>query len=107
MLAIARLGPVEPNIDPLQRMVSLGAAIRNVLLCAYSMGFGTSLTSGKAMRTEPMRQLFHLSDGEQAVCCINVGTVSKRKPARAPGADRFCPQFVGGMRFNLGTFGTF
>ncbi len=81
-LAIARLGPCEPDIDPLERMVSVGAAIQNFLLCAHSMGFGSSLTSGQAMRSVPLRQLFQLAQGEQAVCCINVGTVIKRKPAR-------------------------
>ncbi len=81
-LAIARLGPCEPEIDPLERMVSLGAAIQNFLLCAHSMAFGSSLTSGQAMRSPAIRRLFQLADGEQAVCCINVGTVIKRKPAR-------------------------
>lgn len=82
-LAIARLGPCEPDIDPLERMVSVGAAIQNFLLCAHSMGFGSSLTGGQAMRSSALRELFALTEGEQAVCCINVGTVIKRKPARA------------------------
>lgn len=81
-LAIARLGPCEPDIEPLERMVSVGAAIQNFLLSAHSMGFGGSLTSGQAMRSDALRQLFGLSAGEQAVCCINVGTPIKRKPAR-------------------------
>ena len=81
-LAIARLGPCEPDIDPLERMVSMGAAIQNFLLCAHSLGFGSGLTSGQALRSLPLRQLFQLTDGEQAVCCINVGTVTKRKPTR-------------------------
>ncbi|MDP2679985.1 MAG: nitroreductase [Rhodoferax sp.] len=81
-LAIARLGPCEPDIAPLERMVSVGAAIQNFLLCAHSMGFGSSLTSGQAMHSAALRQLFALTEGEQAVCCINVGTVIKRKPAR-------------------------
>jgi len=81
-LAIARLGACEPDIDPLERMVSVGAAIQNFLLAAHSMGFGSSLTSGQAMHSTVLRQLFALAEGEQAVCCINVGTVIKRKPAR-------------------------
>lgn len=81
-LAIARLGSCEPYIEPLERMVSVGAAIQNFLLCAHSMGFGSSLTSGQAMHSAALRQLFALTEGEQAVCCINVGTVIKRKPAR-------------------------
>ena len=81
-LAIARLGPCEPDIEPLERMVSVGAAIQNFLLCAHSMGFGSSLTSGQAMRSQVLRELFGLMPGEQAICCINVGTVTKRKPQR-------------------------
>lgn len=81
-LAIARLGLCEPDIDPLERMVSVGAAIQNFLLCAHSMGFGSSLTSGQAMRSEPLKQLFQICEGEHAVCCINVGTVVKPKPMR-------------------------
>ncbi len=81
-LVIARLGPSEPDIDPLERMVSVGAAIQNFLLCAHSMGFGSSLTSGQAMKSATLSQLLALTEGERAVCCINVGTVIKRKPAR-------------------------
>ncbi len=46
VMAIARLGPCDPDIHPLERMVSVGAAIQNFLLCAHSLGFGSSLTSG-------------------------------------------------------------
>ncbi|HEY8905503.1 MAG TPA: nitroreductase [Rhodoferax sp.] len=81
-MAIARLGSCEPDIDPLERMVSMGAAIQNFLLCAHSLGFGSGLTSGQALRSLPLRQLFQLGEGEQAVCCINVGTVTKRRPTR-------------------------
>jgi len=81
-LAIARLGPCDPDIDPLERMVSVGAAIQNILLSAHSMGFGSSLTSGQAMHSAALRDLFCLTEDEKAVCCINVGTVMKRKPAR-------------------------
>lgn len=82
MMAIARLGSAEPPIPILERMVSLGAAIQNILLCAHSMGYGSGLTSGQAMQSPRMRQLFSLVEGEEAVCCINIGSVSKRKPPR-------------------------
>ena len=81
-LAIARLGVCEPDIDPLERLVSLGAALQNILLAAHSMGFGASLTSGQAMRSEPLRVLLALAEGEQPVCCINIGTPSRSKPPR-------------------------
>lgn len=82
MLAIARLGPCKPNIPTLERMVSVGCAIQNMLLTAHSLEFGSSLTSGQAMQSKRMHDLFQLRDGEEAVCFVNIGTVSKRKMPR-------------------------
>jgi nitroreductase len=82
LLAVARLGPCEPDIPVLERMVSVGCAIQNILLRAHSMAYGGSLTSGQAMSSPRMRALFNLQLGEEAVCFINIGTVSKRKVPR-------------------------
>lgn len=82
MLAIARLGPAEPDIAPAERLVSLGCAIQNLLLAAHAAGLGAGLTSGQAMSSPRMRALFGLAPGEEPVCFVNVGTVVKRKPAR-------------------------
>jgi nitroreductase len=79
LVAIACLGPREPNTPPLERMVSMGAAIQNLLLGAHAMGFGAGLTSGQAMASQRLHRLCKLGEGETAVCCINVGTVTKRK----------------------------
>lgn len=81
-LAIARLGASEPDIDALERMISVGAAVQNMLLMAHSFGLGAGLTSGLAMRSRAVQQLFDLQEGEHAICCVNVGTARKRKPAR-------------------------
>jgi nitroreductase len=83
LLAVARLGPAEPDIPALERMVSFGCALQNMLLSAHAMGFGAGLTSGQAMASVHMRMLFALTEGEQPVCFVNIGTVSKRKPQRA------------------------
>ncbi len=82
ILAVARLGICEPPIPVLERMVSVGAAIQNLLLSAHSLGYGSSLTSGQAMQSPRMRDLFQLTNGEEAVCFVNIGTVSKRKMPR-------------------------
>ena len=83
LVAVACLGPREPNTPPLERMVTMGAAIQNLLLGAHAMGFGAGLTSGQAMASPRMNRLCGLTEGEAAVCCVNIGTVSKRKaPAR-------------------------
>lgn len=82
ILVVAKLGNCEPAIPILERMVSVGCAVQNMLLSAHSMAYGSSLTSGQAMCSPRMRQLFRLTDGEEAVCFINMGTVSKRKVGR-------------------------
>lgn len=91
MLAVARLvSEQEPEIPDLERMVSLGCAVQNMLLASHAMGFGSGLTSGQAMASPRMRTLFTLSEDETAVCFVNVGSVSKRKPPRVrPSVEQF------------------
>lgn len=72
----------EAEVGDAERLVSFGCAIQNILLSAHAAGFGTGLTSGQAMASPRLRTLFGLSDNEQAVCCINIGTVTKHKTKR-------------------------
>lgn len=81
-VCIACLGQREPNIPALERMISMGAAVQNMLLGAQAMGFGSGLTSGKAMSSMRLRNLLSLVDGEEAVCCINLGTAVKPRLGR-------------------------
>lgn len=81
LVAIACLGERDPDTPALERMVSMGAAIQNLLLGAHAMGFGSGLTSGKAMASVHLHALLGLLEGEQAVCCVNIGTASERKPS--------------------------
>jgi nitroreductase len=83
MVAVACLGPSEPDTPMLERMVSMGAAIQNLLLGAHALGFGAGLTSGQAMSSPRLRTLLALGDGETPVCCINVGTATQRSQRKA------------------------
>jgi nitroreductase len=92
LIAIVRLaGDDAPQIPALERTVSFGAAVQNILLGAQAMGFGTGLTSGKAMESRPMRELCELAPDEHAVCCINIGTPSV---SRAPRENRKKPEDI-------------
>ncbi len=71
----------EAEVNDAERLVSLGCAIQNVLLSAHAAGFGTGVTSGQALTSMRLRALFELRENERAVCCINIGTVAKHKPA--------------------------
>lgn len=78
LLAVACLGPREPDVPALERMVSLGAALQNLLLGAHALGYGAGLTSGQAMHSPHLHRLCGLADGEVPVCCINIGTATRQ-----------------------------
>lgn len=80
MVVVARLGRRDPDTPALERLVSMGAAVQNLLLGAHAMGFGAGLTSGKAMASMRLRALLALADGDVPVCCVNIGTVVRNKP---------------------------
>lgn len=68
------------EIDLLERVLSAGCAVQNVMLLAQAMGYGSGLTSGKALKAASFRAGLGLSPSEHAICCVSVGTVSSRKP---------------------------
>jgi nitroreductase len=82
LLAVVRLRDDDADIPPHERIVSAGCAIQNVLLMAHALGFGASLTSGKALQSVPLRALFGLGADEQALAFISIGTVVRAKPPR-------------------------
>ena len=72
----------DPEIAPAERILSAGCAVQNLLLMATALGFGSALTSGKALQSRALRTLFALQEGERALCFVSVGTVLSGKPAR-------------------------
>jgi nitroreductase len=82
MLAVVRTGSPDEEIPPLERVLSAGCAIQNMLLMATAMGFASSLTSGKALQSPGLRALFSLQNDEQAVCFVSLGTANRSKSAR-------------------------
>ncbi len=82
MLVIGRLHDNNLEVDANERLISAGCAVQNVLLTAHALGFGSALTSGKALKSVVLRRLFDLQAGEEALCFISVGTVLKQKPVR-------------------------
>jgi nitroreductase len=88
LLVIVNAGHSEAGIDPAERIASVGCALQNMLLMTTALGYGSALTSGKALKSSGLRQLFGLSDDEQALCFLSIGTPQARKSARqrpAPG----------------------
>jgi nitroreductase len=82
LLAIVDEQRGDPDIDLFERIVSAGCAVQNMLLTATALGFGSALTSGKALKSTGLRTLFGLGPGEHALCFVSIGTVQSRKSAR-------------------------
>lgn len=82
LLAVADLGAAGDEIPPAERLVSAGCAIQNLLLMATALGFGSALTSGKAMDSSPLRSLFALREQERALCFVSVGSIAGKKRGR-------------------------
>ena len=72
----------DPGIDLYERLISAGCAVQNMLLMATALGYGSSLTSGKALKATGLRALFGLNEGEHALCFVNLGSVLSRRKAR-------------------------
>jgi nitroreductase len=97
LLAIAVDKAPIAGISAGERLISLGAAIQNVLLGATARGWGTALASGQAMDADALRTLFQLSDQEAAICFIALGTLhkSKHRSSPRPGVERYFTQLDG------------
>jgi len=88
LLAVVDAERGDPEVDLAERLVSAGCAVQNMLLMATAQGYGSALTSGKALKSAGLRALFQLRPSEQALCFISIGTVLSRKAVRerpAPG----------------------
>ena len=82
LLAIANYAGDKNEISKEEKLVSLGCAIQNILLSAYALGFGSGLSSGKALQSPRLKSLFNLANHEDPICFITIGTVTQNKPGR-------------------------
>ena len=80
MVLIVDAAKGDPEIDMHERVLSAGCAVQNFMLLANAMGYGTGLTSGKALKAQSFRSGLQLNRSEHVICFLNVGTVSSRKP---------------------------
>jgi nitroreductase len=79
LMGVINVRGLDSEIPAAERYISAGCAIQNILLMAHSMGFGASPTSGKSMYMDPVRNIFKLSDEEEPLCFISIGTPDREK----------------------------
>ncbi|MDH6503801.1 nitroreductase family protein [Polynucleobacter sphagniphilus] len=79
-LATIKLDNRLDAIPKQEKIISAGCAIQNMLLMANALGFGSGLSSGKALYSEKLRNLFSLQTEEEPLCFITIGTIASHKP---------------------------
>jgi len=100
LLALLRLGAAGSagaEIPEHERLLATGAALQNMLLQASALGIGSSLTSGQALQSGPLRRLLGLAADERALCFVNFGHVEqaralRERPALADYFSRWAPE---------------
>jgi nitroreductase len=84
LLLIVDLEKGDQKTDLMERLISAGCALQNMLLLAQAMGYGSALTSGKALKSKALREGLGLTKAEQAVCFLNIGTALAPAPEKLP-----------------------
>jgi nitroreductase len=79
---IARIDKDHAIAPPSEQWISVGAALQNILLAAEDLGFRAMMVSGKKVGTDVVRKGFTLSDGEELVGFVAIGS------ATVPAKDR-------------------
>ncbi|HOB93508.1 MAG TPA: nitroreductase family protein [Aquabacterium sp.] len=88
LLAVLRGEPPDDEVPLVERAITLGAALMNLLLAAHGLGFGAMLTSGRAVRNPRFARAFALAPGEQAVCFVSIGSArAATRRGRGQAAD--------------------
>lgn len=90
----------DAAIPAAERVLSAGCAVQNLLLMATALGFGSALTSGKALTSVALRTLFALQPHERALCFVSIGSVLTAKAARQRPAPA---QYVSVLQPGVGT----
>jgi nitroreductase len=96
LLAVLKTTPSDPEVPTIERAVTLGAALMNLLLAAHGLGFAAMLTSGRAVRAARFAQAMGLAGDEQAVCFVSIGTAGVAKRSARGGAADYIGDWTAG-----------
>lgn len=83
LVACARLRADTTAVPVAEQLISVGAAIQNMLLAAHALGFGAILLSGEKTRQPLVRDAFGLGSAELLVGFISIGSIAAASPLPA------------------------
>ena len=93
---IACFQPQHQKIGMPDQWLTVGCALQNLWLAAESLGFSCGVSSGRLMETAVMRHGFNLSEHEQIVSIVSIGTPRERMaPRPKPALSDVVSQFSG------------
>lgn len=79
LLAVILRVQQNDAVPAIEQHASAGAALGYLLLGADLLGYGAMAVSGRKMRTNVMRRAFQLSDHEELLSFVGIGTVQKKR----------------------------
>ncbi len=96
IVACAEITTDNPNVPPMEQIVSTGAAIQNIMNAAHAKGFGSFLSTGKNARDPHVKQAFNLQEKDELVGFIYLGTPKPGLSGKPrPDAMEFCSEWTG------------
>ena len=96
IVACAKVTTDHPNVPPVEQIVSTGAAIQNIMNAAHAEGYGSFLSTGKNARDPHVKQAFNLSDKDELVGFVYLGTPKPGLSSKPrPDATNFYSEWTG------------
>ncbi len=96
IVACAEVTTDNPNVPPVEQIVSTGAAIQNIMNAAHAKGYGSFLSTGKNARDPHVKQAFNLSGKDELVGFVYLGTPKPGLSGKPrPDAMDFCSEGTG------------
>lgn len=74
IVVCAKISEANPNVPPVEQIVTTGAAVQNVLTAAHAAGFGAFLATGKNARDPHVKAAFDLEEQDEIIGFLYIGT---------------------------------
>lgn len=82
LAAILCAVPEHERIPVDEQLISMGAALQNILLAAQALGFAAMITSGRKISSRTLQGAFCYAPNERLVCFVSIGTPAVRVRAK-------------------------
>lgn len=86
----------HPKVPPIEQIISVGAAVQNMLLALYAKGYGAIQLTGPNAHDPIVKAAFGLQPKDEIIGFVYVGTPGEPQPAkRRPDAKDFVREWNG------------